>query len=150
MRANDYIKNLHLLPHEENGQYMPVRYAHTSAERSSSGSCLYYLGETEWSRFHVIDCDEYWIYTLGADLELWIVYPDKTFEKKLLGTGEGASVIQFVPRGSLFGTKHPEGADDGTLVGLVTVPGFVEGSSCKLYSQDEVSGQYPFLKAFWE
>ena len=150
MRANDYIKKLPLLPHEENGQYMLTRYAHTSMARSSSGSCLYYLGETEWSKFHIIDCDEYWVYTLGSDLELWIIYPDNTFEKKLLGTGDGASVMQFVPKGSLFGSRHAAGAEDGTLIGLVTVPGFVEENSCRLYSQDEVTALYPFLKAFWE
>ena len=150
MKAKDYIRTLDLLPHEENGQYLVTRYAHGSSERASSGSCLYYLEENESSLFHVIDCDEYWIYSLGSDLELWIVYPDGSFEVRTLGLGEDASVIQFVPKGSLFASRHKEGNDDGTLISLVTVPGFMENSSCRLYTKEEVIDQWPRLEAFWK
>ena len=149
-RANDYIRQLNLLPHEENGKYIPVRYAHESGERASSGSCLYYLGENEHSKFHIIDCDEYWVYNLGSDLELWIVFPDESFEIKILGTGKDASVIHFIPKGSLFAARHKQNSSDGTLLSLVTVPGFVEGSSCRLYTPEEVLKQYPFLESFWK
>ena len=139
-----------LTPHVENGLYRLMRYAHTAESRASSGSILYYIGADEHSIFHSIDCDEYWTYNEGEPLELWVIHPDSSFSIVLLGTCEGAIPLTFVTKGSIFAVRHKKGSMDGTLVSCVTVPGYIEGHSNTLYTQEEMINRFPFVEDFWK
>ena len=72
----ELIKRLNLKPHFENGLYAEVNFVNEKAKRKSSGTIYYYVRKNEKSRFHKIDSDEYWLYHLGSDLEIWIIYPN--------------------------------------------------------------------------
>ena len=136
--------------HEENGLYRLMRYAHTAEERAPSGSILYYLGADEHSIFHSIDCDEYWAYNEGETLELWIIYPDKSFSVVYLGTCGDAVPLAFVPKGSIFACRHAKDGEDGTLISAITVPGYIEAHSNTLYTKEDMIRRFPFIEDFWK
>lgn len=123
MRADELAKLYRMQPHEENGSYVERHYPDDSGQRPASGSIYYFLGNNEKAQFHVIDCDEYWNYVAGSDLELWLVQDGK-LTKKVLGLGSGKELLVYIPKGTIFGAKHFAGADDGTFVTCITVPRF--------------------------
>ena len=139
-----------MIPHEENGLFCYMRYAHTSEKRASSGSILYYLGAEEHSMFHSIDCDEFWAYNEGETLEIWIIYPDEGFSVVRLGTGDGDTPLAFIPKGSIFACRHAKGSAEGTLISAITVPGYVEAHSNTIYKREDMTSRFPFLEDFWK
>lgn len=137
MRAEDAAMSYSMRPHEENGSFVERHYAARGDGRPASGSIYYYLAKDEVSNFHVIDCDEYWVWSAGSPLETWTIAEDGSLERKILGLGPGMEPMVFFPSGSFFAARHRGDADDGTFVTCITVPRFhYEG--WRLVPQDEV------------
>ena len=123
MTAGELAKLFEMQPHKENGSYVERHYPDVGGVRPASGAIYYFLGNEEKARFHVIDCDEYWNYVAGSDLELWLV-AEGQLTKKVLGLGPGREPLVYIPKGTIFGAKHFENAADGTFVTCITVPRF--------------------------
>lgn len=146
MNEKELIKRLKLKPHFENGLYAEQNFLKENVKRQSSGAIYYYVRANEKSRFHKIDSDEYWLYHLGSDLEIWIIYPNHKVEIKKCGMGKDASPIVYVPKGAIFASKHTS-AKEGTLVTCLTVPAF-DKASFKIYKTKDLIKRYPKLKKF--
>ena len=146
MNEKELIDRLKLKPHFENGLYSEQNFVNEKAKRKSSGAIYYYVRKNEKSRFHKIDSDEYWLFHLGSDLEIWIIYPNHKVVVKKCGLGKNASPIVYVPKGSIFASKHTN-AKEGTLVTCLTVPAFNK-ASFKIYNTNELKKRYKELKKF--
>lgn len=146
MNEKELIKRLKLKPHFENGLYVERNFPKEKAKRQKSGAIYYYVRKNEKSRFHKIDSDEYWLYHFGSDLEIWIIYPDHKVVVKKCGLGKDAEPIVYVPKGSIFASKHTS-AKEGTLVTCLTVPAFNK-ASFKIYQTSVLKKRYPKLKKF--
>lgn len=150
MTAKELTARFSMDPHAENGTFLERHYEHSGPERAASGSIFYYVAPGERTKFHSIDCDEYWIYNEGAPLELWQIAPDGALSVRLLGTEEGCEPFIHVPKGNIFASRHrDEKPEDGTFITCVTVPRFTyEGFT--LFEDGDVQKQYPQLKPFFE
>lgn len=147
MRGDDLAKLYKMHPHEENGSFVERHYLATSQKRADSGAIYYCLGRNEKASFHVLDCDEYWAYIAGADLELWLV-TDGKLQKKILGVGEGKEPLIYIPKGTIFGAKHLADAQDGTFLSCITVPRF-EYQGWRLVERDEIVKINPLTGDFF-
>ena len=150
INLDDLIEKLNMQPHEEGGLFAVTHYKDDSGNRPKSGSIYYYVYKDIVSAFHEIDCDEYWCYNAGSTAELWVITPDGKLEVIKVGIDDGAEPTVFVKKGSIFGARHEKGTQDGTLFTCVTVPRYLEGSSLKLFSKEEMILRFPQTKAFWE
>ena len=72
-KEKELIKRFKLEGHPENGLFKEVHYEDNTNERPASGSIYYYLQKDVKAKFHRIDCDEYWIYVSGEDLQIWMI-----------------------------------------------------------------------------
>ena len=149
MTAEELARYHKMAEHPENGMFIEKHYEHTSTVRAASGSIYYYVGAKELTEFHVIDCDEYWCYTAGSPLEVWIVEPsDGSAEIKMLGTEKDCEPLIYVPKGKVFASRHPEGVDGGTFLTCITVPRFSpEGFT--MLTREEMLARFPGAKDFY-
>lgn len=148
MTANELAKLYKMQPHEENGTYVERHYVDDSDKRPHSGSIYYFLGSKEKAQFHILDCDEYWAYVAGSDLELWLI-KDGKLTQKTLGTGDGKEPLIYIPQGTIFGAKHFGNPTDGTFLSCITVPRF-EYKGWRLVEQKELEQLCPQAKSFFE
>ena len=150
MTAEELVKHFGMSAHPENGAYVEKHYAHPGPGRAASGSIYYYVGATELTEFHVIDCDEYWCYTEGSALEVWLVDASSGLVTvKLLGTDDGCVPLIYIPQGTVFASKHPKGSSEGTFLTCVTVPRF-DPAGFTMISRDEMLSRFPSVKEFYE
>ncbi len=147
MRGEDLAKLYKMQPHEENGSFVERHYLTTSQKRADSGAIYYFLGNKEKALFHQIDCDEYWAYVTGADLELWLITKGK-LQKQILGLGQGKEPLIYIPKGTIFGAKHLADAEDGTFLSCITVPRF-EYQGWRLVERDEIVKINPLTSDFF-
>lgn len=154
LKASDIVGGYMHKTHEENGMYVERHYASEGPERPASGCIYYSLAPDEVSMFHVIDCDEYWVWSAGSPLEIWQVAPDGKLSKDLLGIGKAPSGELMQPTvliraGTIFAAKHLSGADDSTFISCITVPRFrYEG--WRLVEKDEVVKLCPEAAGFFD
>lgn len=146
--ANQLANRFNMQPHEEGGTYQELEPRDTDA-RSASGSIYYFLPQGQFADFHQIDCDEFWVYSAGDTLELWIIDADGALSIERFGTSEGAQPLIKVTAGCIFAARHAGEIDDGTFLSCITVPKFTY-QGWRLYSQDEMLHSYPDVAAFWE
>ncbi|MCQ2381372.1 MAG: cupin domain-containing protein [Acidaminococcaceae bacterium] len=147
MRGEDLAKLYKMQPHEENGSFVERHYLAAGQKRADSGAIYYFLGNKEKALFHQIDCDEYWAYVTGADLELWLV-TDGKLQKQILGLGQGKEPLIYIPKGTIFGAKHLADAEDGTFLSCITVPRF-EYQGWRLVELDEIVKINPLTGDFF-
>lgn len=148
MRAEALVKLYRMIPHEENGFYLERHYESKEAGRPASGGIYYYLGPEEISQFHVIDCDEYWVYVAGSPLEVWQITPEGEVKKQLLGAGLGLEPMVHIPAGNIFAARHLPTAEDGTFVTCITVPRF-QYEGWRLVEEKEILEKYPQAEEFF-
>lgn len=148
MTADELCRRFSMDAHIEKGSFAERHYPHDGAGRPASGSILYYVAPGERTQFHRIDCDEYWIYNLGAPLELWIVDTDGKTRKRMLGVEADCEPFVYLPKGVVFASRQSERAADGTFVTCITVPRFrYEGFT--MLSEEEMREKYPETAAFY-
>lgn len=148
MRGEEAARLFDMRPHEENGAFVERHYRADEGERAASGCIYYYLAPDEVTSFHVIDCDEYWVWSAGSPLEVWQIAPDGKETIQMLGLGEGMEPMVYFKAGVLFAARHLSDADDGTFVSCITVPRFrYEG--WRLVPRDEVVALAPSAERFF-
>ena len=150
MKANELIKKYNFMPHPEDGLFKIEHYNYEYEGRAPSGSIYYYVFPDIDTRFHVIDCDEYWVYILGSTMELWVIDKNGKLSVKLLGVEEDANPMYFIPKGSIFAARHKKNVDDGTFMSAITVPRYNEENSLKLLTKEEVINICKEVESFWE
>lgn len=150
MTAEELVKYHNMSAHPENGAYIEKHYEDCGSGRAASGSIYYYVGPSELTEFHHIDCDEYWCFTEGNPLEVWLVDPaDGSTEIKMLGTEPGCEPLIYVPRGKIFASRHRAGCTEGTFLSCITVPRF-DPAGFTMLSRGEMLDRFPAVQDFYE
>lgn len=151
MRAEDLAKRFKMDPHVEGGSFIELDEEDTRFPgRAPSGVIYYYLGADEFSDFHVLDSDEYWLWHAGTPLEIWMIGESGEPEIKRLGIDEQSEPCVLIRRGIVFGARHVKGErGDGTMVSCVTVPRF-SYESYRILPKEEVTEKYPQAAAFFD
>lgn len=126
--AKEVIAALNLAPHPEKGYFIETfRDAHTTSDKRSHGTCIYYLleGESGLSHWHrVLDATEVWHYYAGAPLRLSLSWDDgKPVRDVVLGNDlwDGQRPQAIVERGEW---QHARSLGEWTLVGCTVAPAF--------------------------
>ena len=149
LEAEKLAENLHMSLQEEGGMVKENHYPFPGPGRASSGQSYYYFRPNVPTQFHTLDCDEYWIYHAGRDLEAWIIDPEGNLEVRRFGTSPGADLCIYLKQGVAFAAK-PIGTDDtGTLISAVTVPRFSD-AGLHLQSKEDILRLCPAAKAFFD
>ena len=153
MITEELVKRFDMQPHEELGLIRVHSCSHTAEKRGGSGSIYYYVYPNSPTVFHRIDCDEYLIYTAGASLQIWVLDKNGKLSITRLGLSEGEVPMLKAEMGSTFAFRTDKNAEEGAFICAVTVPGFVEGSSVRLFTEEEMLSLFPNaegLEKFWE
>ena len=149
MRASDLMKKYAMDRHAENGAYVEKHYHSDKPGRADSGSIYYYVAPGEVTKFHRIDCDEYWCHNAGTDIEIWSFTPEGVLRKHVLGTSESAEPFVFFRRGEIFASRLRADSPDGAFITCITVPRFTyEGF--EMIGKEEMLRRYPESSGFWE
>lgn len=167
MNAEELAERFNMAEHPENGAFLERHYESSEA-RAASGSIYYYVAPGEKTKFHKIDCDEYWCYTEGADLEVWMIDEETgAVSVSSIGTGESAVPFVYVRKGTIFASRHAgasegtaetasagassgseSGTSEGTFLVCITVPRFTyEGFT--LIEDDEIKSRFPDAVSFF-
>ena len=138
----EWIRNLHLIPHPEGGYYRQTdRSEEVYGEKSLPlyTNIYFLLTKESPSHFHRLTSDELWFYHGGSPLTIHSLKPDGTYEKNILGLSEGQLLHHTVPAGEIFGSTVEEGY---ALVSCTVVPGF-DFSDFRLFTEEELLKEYP-------
>lgn len=136
-------------PQEEGGLVVSKDYEHEGEGRAASGHAHYYFMPHTPTSFHIINCDEYWIYHAGNDLETWTISPNGELKIQKLGISDDAELSVFFKKGSAFASRPASESDEGTFVSLVTVPRYSD-EGLRLLSEEEVIELCPDAKEFFK
>ena len=122
--ADDYIRELNLLPHPEGGHYRETFRDDSNGQDRAASTAIYYLLKAgERSHWHRVDAAEVWHWYAGAPLELCIAGPSNTVTKHRLGSdiasGERPQII--VPK---YHWQSASSLGRFTLVGCTVAPAF--------------------------
>ncbi len=128
---------------------MPNNYEQEGEERAASGIAYYYFKPHTPTLFHIIDCDEYWVYQAGSDLEVWDISPEGELKVKKLGLSEDAEPSLFFKQGSAFASRPASMSDEGTFTSVITVPRYSE-DGIRTLTEEEVLELCPDAKAFFK
>lgn len=150
MRADELNRRFGLIPHVEGGGFLELdEELPAGSPRAASGVIYYYLGPGEFSDFHVLDSDEYWLWHAGGTLEVWLIEDGRPVVKRL-GVDEGSQPCVLLRGGTIFGARHvPGGCGDGCFVSCVTVPRF-SYESYRILPKAEMLEKYPETAEFFE
>ena len=148
MTANELLRRYEMAAHWENGSYLERHYEHLSGGRAASGSIYYYVSPEERTAFHQIDCDEYWCYTEGSPLEVWLVDERGALTVQRLGTEDGCEPLIYVRQGVIFASRHSGTPSDGTFLTCITVPRF-DAEGFRMLTEAEVVSLCPDAAAFF-
>ena len=150
MRADELAKRYGMEAHVEGGSFLELdEPVPAELGRAASGVIYYHLGPDEYSDFHVLDSDEYWLWHAGAPLEIWMIQPDGNLHIEKLGTGEGCNPCLLLKAGVIFGARHLPGAQDGCFVSCVTVPRF-SYEFYRILPREEIARDYPAAMPFFD
>ena len=151
MRADELALRFGLEPHMEGGSFVELdEPVPEGMGRAPSGVIYYHLGKDEFSDFHVLDSDEYWLWHAGTALEIWMIGEDGKLKICRLGIDDGCEPCVLLKAGVIFGARHlPGSCDDGTMVSCVTVPRF-SYEHYRILPKAEITEKYPETKAFFE
>lgn len=148
MKAKDLITRYSMDEHPENGVFIEKHYVSDKKGRADSGSMYYYVDPGEITSFHRIDCDEYWIYNAGSDIELWSFTPEGKLKKQMLGVLEGSEPMVYLKSGEIFASRLSKDNDDGTFITCITVPRF-SYQGFEMFEKEEMIKLYPESEEFW-
>lgn len=138
----EWIRDLHLIPHPEGGYYRQTDRSEEmyGEKRLPLYTNIYFLLTKESpSHFHRLTSDELWFYHGGNPLTIHAIKPDGTYEKTVLGLSEGQLLHHTVPAGEIFGSTVEKGY---ALVSCTVVPGF-DFSDFTLFTEGELLKEYP-------
>jgi uncharacterized protein len=154
MTVQEIVQLLNLQPHPEGGYYKEVYRSEGLIEeaclpdnfqgkRSFSTSIYYLLQKGDFSAFHRIKSDEHWHYYYGGNVLIHVLYPDGSYQCKLLGSNiaNGAAFQLVIPAGTWFAAE-PAPGNDFTLAGCTVAPGF-DFADFELANKNELMQQYP-------
>lgn len=149
MQAKDWIKQLHLEPHQEGGFYRQTYKSLETTQLSDgrlrflSSSILFLLTGRSPSHFHQLKSDEIWYYHHGHPLTIHMLLPNGTYECVTLGLGQNDYLQYKVPKGVIFGsTVDSSNPDDFAIVSCSVTPAF-EFSDFRLFTQEQLLARYP-------
>lgn len=149
MTAEELAKRFDMQIHAENGSFCECHYIHEGEGRARSGSIYYYVGPTERTKFHRIDCDEYWNYVEGSTLEICLLQENGEMTMRKLGVEAGAEPLIYVPKGTIFASRHARPVTEGTFITCITVPRFTY-DGFTLISDEDMLTKYPQVALFLE
>ncbi len=146
--AECLLKRFALFRHVENGAFVECHYPSTEEGRPASGSIYYYVAPNEYTKFHEIDCDEYWCYIKGSPLEIWQIDKEGKITISKLGIEEGCNPLMFFKSGVKFASKRFRNEEEGTFLSCITVPRYMDQGFI-LYEDEEIMRMYPKTKDFF-
>ena len=151
MRADELARRFELDKHVEGGSFLELdEVDERFPGRAPSGVIYYYLGADEFSDFHVLDSDEYWLWHAGTPLEIWMIDENGSLEIRRLGIDGDSQPCVLIRRGVIFGARHVrDDRADGTMVSCVTVPRF-SYENYRILPRDEMVSKYPQTAGFFE
>ena len=152
--AEYWINHLSLTPHPEGGYFretyhspeilppesLPARY---SSARVCSTAIYFLLKSGQVSKFHRLKSDEMWFYHAGSSLTVYVIEPDGTLHKILLGTAldKGEQPQVLIKYGVWFGANVNQ-ENMYTLVSCTVAPGF-DFDDFELATQGQLLADYP-------
>ncbi len=129
--AQDWISQLHLLPHPEGGYYKETYRSKEESgfkgfkgQRNISTAIYFLLEEKDKSHFHRIQSDELWFFHEGSSLEIFILGEEQV---EIISLGKNVDKNEqlhaVIPAGVWFGAlvKDQQGY---ALVSCTVAPGF--------------------------
>ena len=150
MRADELAVRFNMEPHVEGGTFVELNDpVPEGMGRAPSGVIYYHLGSHEFSDFHVLDSDEYWLWHAGDPLEIWMILPDGRLATCRLGVDAQSQPCVLLKAGVIFGARHLKGAADGTFVSCVTSPRF-SYESYRILPKEEMLEKYPVTAPFFD
>ena len=151
MRADELARRFNMEAHVEGGSFLELdEPVPAELGRAPSGVIYYHLGSGEYSDFHVLDSDEYWLWHAGTPLEIWMVDEAGKLQVRRLGVDEASEPCLLLRAGVIFGARHvPGDCGDGTMVSCVTVPRF-SYEFYRILPREEMIEKYPETAAFFE
>lgn len=148
MRAEELNRKYCRETHIEHGTFTELGEQRRQGVRDAHGAIYYYVAPGERTKFHRIDCDEYWCYHAGADLEVWCIEDGRISATKL-GCGEDCVPLLLICRGTIFACRSCKDAADGTFLSCITVPRFTyEGFT--MWEDAQIRADFPEIAAFYE
>ena len=149
MKAKELASKFKMVPQKENGLVFEEQNKKGLLDRANSGHAYYYFKPKTPTKFHVIDCDEYWIYHGGDDLEVYEISPKGKLKIHMLGCSKKAKLCLFIKKGNITATKPLKNNVDGTFVSLITVPQF-SPKGLQISSTKEIMRLCPEAKIFFD
>ena len=149
MDAGKLAERLGMSPQEEGGMVKENHYPFAGPGRAESGQSYYYFKPNTPTTFHTLDCDEYWVYHAGANLEAWLIDPDGNLDIRQFGALDGAELCIYLKKGTAFAAKPVDPSSSGTLISAITVPRFSQ-QGFHLLDREQVTAMCPAAKAFFE
>lgn len=154
--AEEWVRELELLPHPEGGFYREVYRSDEMVAgeglpgRYGAGRCLgtsiyYLLRRGEVSRLHRLKSDEIWYWHAGGGAVVHVIREDGRYGARRIGEGGVPQVI--IPRGCWFGATVEAG--EYVLVGCAVFPGF-EFADFEIGKREEMVRRYPGLRGVIE
>jgi predicted cupin superfamily sugar epimerase len=164
--AKDWIRQLGLSSHPEGGYFretyrsadllrhsgLPSRY---NSDRISATGIYFFLGAGDVSKFHRLRSDEVWCYHAGRPLMVYIIEPDGSLQRFVLGIDLGKQQRPqiVIPHGVWFGACGVEAESEAdaetqtqsalyTLVSCMVAPGF-EFEDFELAAREDLLAAYP-------
>ncbi len=139
-----WINKLNLEKHPEGGYYRETYRKEIKYQgRDLATNIFYLLPSDKVSRFHRLECDEFWYYHYGSPLKFFFFTPEGNYEEHLLGlepeNNESLSIL--VPAKTIFGAMVQE-PDSFTLVSCNMTPGF-HFEDFKMFSKEELIKHFP-------
>lgn len=151
MNADDIIKELNLVPlDQEGGMYRITYESDTPLNGRPSCSVIYYLLSSEtFSHMHRLPTDEVYYFFLGDPVELLELMPDGTHRKVILGQDiqNGQSVQAVIKAGSWQGSHLLNGgeANKFALLGTSMSPAFAP-EDYEHGDRETLCRQYPQMR----
>lgn len=129
--AQDWIKELNLLPHPEGGYYKEVYRSEEeivaellpgdrSGIRSVSTAIYFLLEGKDFSAFHRIKSDEIWHFYAGSSLMIYAIDEEGLLTEYPLSS---EIPIQIIPKNNWFSAEL-KNKESFALVGCTVAPGF--------------------------
>ncbi len=160
MNADQLIEELNLEAHPEGGYF---RETYRSKDflteeaipqypdgRSLKTAIYFLLKSGQKSAFHKLRSDEFWYFHLGSPLEVYIIHPDGSLQKEILGINfeQGHTPQLLLPKGTWFAARCVN-ANSHTLISCSVTPGF-DFSDFELADRDQLTSAFPQHKELIE
>jgi len=106
------------------------------------------IGAKQFSAMHRLAIDEFWVFHMGAPLEMLMLHPDGSHETVVLGHDvlQGERLQHVVPSGVWQGSTARGGPSCYSVVSCIMTPGFV-WEDFELGDPEELSRAYPNVSA---